>query len=236
MEVKMGLYKTIEKMYPDLSTIINIGQQLEKFKKAEGLFGMSMAILTREKGATCYGEECKELQNLAIRVLSLTCSTTGCKRNWSTFEYEHSKKGNRLEQQRLNALVFVKYNIQLELRQEKREKKDETYDPICLIDMESDDEWITEVEDACLPQDNSWMDMNECFEDDGGLGSNNKRKRGPRNLKLDRKRKGKALVDEEEVEEADDDEEANTEEEEQEDVMVEDDDDADDDDDEGLQI
>ncbi|XP_039123453.1 uncharacterized protein LOC120260074 [Dioscorea cayenensis subsp. rotundata] len=237
MEVKMGLYKTIEKMYPDLATRIKIDQQLEKFKKAEGLFGMSMAILTREKKQPAlwwesYEEECKELQNLAIRVLSLTCSATGCERNWSTFEHVHSKERNRLEQQRLNALVFVKYNIQLELRQEKREKRGETYDPICLSDMEGDDEWITEVEDACLPQDNSWMDMNECFEDDGVLGSNNKRKREPRNLKLDRKRKRKAFVVEEEVEEADDDDEANTEEEEQEDVMVEDEDDGD----EGLQI
>ena len=73
-----------------------------------------------------YGEECKELQSLAIRVLSLTCSATGCERNWSTFEHVHSKKRNRLEQQRLNALVFVKYNLQLELRQTKREERGET--------------------------------------------------------------------------------------------------------------
>ena len=125
-----------------------------------------------------YGEECKELQSLAIRVLSLTCSATGYERNWSTFEHVHSKKRNRLEQQRLNALVFVKYNLQLELRQTKREERGETYDPICLSDMESDDEWVTEIEDPCLPQDNSWMDINECFEDDGGIGPSNKRKRG----------------------------------------------------------
>ena len=101
-----------------------------------------------------YGEECKELQSLAIRVLSLTCSATGCERNWSTFEHVHSKKGNRLEQRKLNALVFVKYNLQLELRQTKREEGGETYDPICLSDMGSDDEWITEIEDPCLPRDN----------------------------------------------------------------------------------
>ena len=82
-----------------------------------------------------------------------------------------------MEQQRLNALVFVKYNLQLELRQTKREERGETYDPICLSDMESDDEWVTEIEDPCLPQDNSWMDINECFEDDGGIGPSNKRKR-----------------------------------------------------------
>jgi len=70
-----------------------------------------------------YGGVGKELQNLAIRVLSLTCSATGCKRNWSIFDQVHTKKKNRLEQQRLNALVFVKYNLQLEMRQKVREEK-----------------------------------------------------------------------------------------------------------------
>ena len=81
-----------------------------------------------------------------------------------------------MEQQRLNAFVFVKYNIQLELRQAKREKRGENYDPICLSDMESDEEWITEQENPCLPQDNSWMDANECFEDDGGIQPSNNRR------------------------------------------------------------
>ncbi|KAF7149439.1 hypothetical protein RHSIM_Rhsim03G0072400 [Rhododendron simsii] len=79
-----------------------------------------------------YGGSCKELQELAIRVLSLTCSATGCERNWSTFQRIHSKKRNRLEAQRLNALVFVKYNLTLELRQKKREENGDAYDPICL--------------------------------------------------------------------------------------------------------
>jgi len=70
-----------------------------------------------------YGEEGKELQNLIIRVLSLTCNAIGCERNWNIFDKVHAKRRNRLEQQRLNALVFVKYNLQLEMRQKVREKK-----------------------------------------------------------------------------------------------------------------
>ena len=84
-----------------------------------------------------YGVHCKEVQNLAIHVLSLTCSATGFERNWSTFDHE---KRNHLEQQRVNALVFVNYNINLELRQIKREENGDSYNPICLSDMESDDE------------------------------------------------------------------------------------------------
>ncbi|KAL6505934.1 hypothetical protein OROHE_023313 [Orobanche hederae] len=125
-EVKVGLYKTIERMYPNIETRIKIDEQLEKFRRADGLFGMSMATTTRDRKLPglwweSYGEECKELQELAIKVPSLTCSATGWERNWSIFDLVHSKRRNRLEQQRLNALVFVKYNIQLELRQRKRE-------------------------------------------------------------------------------------------------------------------
>lgn len=33
-----------------------------------------------------YGTQTPELMNFATRVLSLTCSASGCERNWSTFE------------------------------------------------------------------------------------------------------------------------------------------------------
>lgn len=42
--------------------------------------------------------------------------------------------------------------------------------------MEFDDEWITEKEGPVLPVDHSWMDIEECFKDDGTVGK--KRKRG----------------------------------------------------------
>ena len=33
-----------------------------------------------------FGDGCLELKWFAIRVLSLTCSSSGCERNWSSFE------------------------------------------------------------------------------------------------------------------------------------------------------
>ena len=47
--MKVGLYKTIEKMFLSIETKIKIDQQMEKFKRGEGLFGLSMAIATRDK-------------------------------------------------------------------------------------------------------------------------------------------------------------------------------------------
>ena len=65
MEMKVGLYKTIEKMFPDIETRIKIDQQLEKFKRGEGLFGMSMVIATRDK---------KQPDIILIKYLCLICN------------------------------------------------------------------------------------------------------------------------------------------------------------------
>lgn len=65
-----------------------------------------------------------------------------------------------MEQKRLNALVFVKYNLALEQRQTHREQGT---DPICLCEMDDDDEWIVEKERPVLPEDNTWLDFLDCF-------------------------------------------------------------------------
>ncbi|KAL4652193.1 hypothetical protein ACB092_01G215900 [Castanea dentata] len=185
-EVRVGLYEVIERMCPTTLERCRIDLQLEKFDKAKGLFGKEIVIFTRTKKQPAlwwgsYRVHCKELQNLAICVLSLTCSATGCERNWSTFDHVHTKKRNCLEQQRVNVLVFVNYNINLELRQIKREESGDSYDPICLSDMESNDKWITEKEEPCLPEDTSWMDIHEYFEVDEE-GYSRKRKREPEEI------------------------------------------------------
>ena len=42
--------------------------------------------------------------------------------------------------------MFVKYNFQPNLRQRIREERGDTYDPICVLDMESDNKWIAKKE------------------------------------------------------------------------------------------
>ncbi|CAN1750130.1 hypothetical protein LINPERHAP1_LOCUS3945 [Linum perenne] len=54
------------------------------------------------------------LQNIAIKLLSQTASSSGCERNWSVFERIHTKRRNRLEHTRLSDLVFVHYNMRLQ--------------------------------------------------------------------------------------------------------------------------
>ena len=63
-----------------------------------------------------FGNDTPGLQKFVIHVLSQCCSTTKCERNWSIFEFIHSKRRNRLEHKRLNDLVFVRYNLKLRER------------------------------------------------------------------------------------------------------------------------
>ncbi|RVW73543.1 hypothetical protein CK203_062078 [Vitis vinifera] len=78
------------------------------------------------------------LQKFAMKVLNLTCSASGCDRNWSIFENIHSKRRNRLDHQRLNDLVYTKYNRALKRRYNERN----TIDPISLKDIDDSNEWL----------------------------------------------------------------------------------------------
>ena len=89
-----------------------------------------------------FGGHCPELQRFAIRILSQTCSASGCERNWSVFERIHTKKRNRLEQKRLNDLVFVQYNLRLRRNQLLNKRPDS--DPIVLEDIDPTSDWVVE--------------------------------------------------------------------------------------------
>ncbi len=54
-----------------------------------------------------------DLQYIAVRVLSMVSSVGACERNWSAYDFLHSKKRNRLEPQRANDLVYVFANLRL---------------------------------------------------------------------------------------------------------------------------
>ncbi|XP_057429892.1 uncharacterized protein LOC130722998 [Lotus japonicus] len=88
-----------------------------------------------------YGSNAPHLQKLAIRVLSQTCSVSGCYRNWSVFEHIHSIKRNRLERQKLIDLVFVRYNLRL---QQRSRLKRQSYDPINFETIDDHSDWVLE--------------------------------------------------------------------------------------------
>ncbi|KAF7824622.1 zf-BED domain-containing protein/DUF659 domain-containing protein/Dimer_Tnp_hAT domain-containing protein [Senna tora] len=138
--VKYGLYTCMGRMLaPEDRNKVHL--QLEMFKEAQGLFGIDFAKSMRDKKQPAqwwdsYGDQCPELQKFAIRILSLTCISFGCERNWSAFEMVHSKRRNHLHQKKMNDLMFVMYNQKLKDRK--------AWKLVDLDDISSDDEWITE--------------------------------------------------------------------------------------------
>ncbi|XP_038680576.1 uncharacterized protein LOC119981502 isoform X1 [Tripterygium wilfordii] len=144
-EVKAGLYSSMKKIIPNSNDFLTADLQLDDFRKKQGLFGYENAKRSVSKRSPVdwwinFGDEVPELQKFAIKVLGLTCSSSACERNWSTFNQVHTKKRNRLTTKKMNDLVYILYNKKLKDRHLKLQEV--TEDPLVLDDIASDDEWV----------------------------------------------------------------------------------------------
>lgn len=142
-EVETGLYNCITRLVRDNVVQDRIMVELEVFKNASGIFGLPMAIRKMEMKSladwwSTYGSSAPNLRDFALKVLSLTCSTSGCERNWGVFQHLHTKRRNILAQSRLNDMVFVKYNRVLQCRMKRNDAKD----PIPLEEIDDINEWL----------------------------------------------------------------------------------------------
>ncbi|KAL0005005.1 hypothetical protein SO802_012566 [Lithocarpus litseifolius] len=142
-EITAGLYACIQRLVPSTEIQEKIVAKLPMYKKAEGLFGIQLALRSRKTRAPAewwsfYGSSTLNLQQLAIKILSLTCNASGCECNWSVFKQIHTKRRNRLAQKRLNDLVFVKHNQKMKALYDKRD----VIDPISLDDIDESNEWL----------------------------------------------------------------------------------------------
>lgn len=90
--LKVGLYNCLERMCGDKKLATTIDCQLDDFKNCKGyLFNLETVKETRKAKNPVdwwdsFGDDNPELKTFAMRVLSLTCSSSGCERNWSAFE------------------------------------------------------------------------------------------------------------------------------------------------------
>ncbi|XP_042421857.1 uncharacterized protein LOC122009670 [Zingiber officinale] len=90
--------------------------QVVDFFKAQGLFGSKAAILERNtkdpaKWWDSYGKHCPELQRLAIRLLSLTCSSCGSGQSWNASKQVYLKKRSHLYQKKPNDSFLLIQNF-----------------------------------------------------------------------------------------------------------------------------
>ncbi|CAN1125335.1 hypothetical protein LINPERPRIM_LOCUS31624 [Linum perenne] len=85
-KLKLGLYDCVERSSKDRDESLTIVQQLDTFHHARGMFSSygSMQLLDKKHPAdwwSSFGDDVPELQKFTIRILSLTCSASGCERN-----------------------------------------------------------------------------------------------------------------------------------------------------------
>ncbi|CAN1121518.1 hypothetical protein LINPERPRIM_LOCUS2227 [Linum perenne] len=84
-KLKVGLYDCVERLSKDRDESLTLMQQLDTFHHARGMFSSygSMQLLDRMHPADWWsssGDDVPELQKFSIRILSLTCSASGCER------------------------------------------------------------------------------------------------------------------------------------------------------------
>ncbi|RVW89461.1 hypothetical protein CK203_046848 [Vitis vinifera] len=190
-EIKVGLKEVIKRLEPDLDRQAKAINEVKLFVDGQREFGSALTKKAINQSLPTewwnnYGDEGPHLQKIAVKILSQTCSSSGCERNWSTCSLIHTKLRNRLAMKKLHKLVYVHYNMRLRVKNLMQERSNEDlYNPIDLNHIFNDDdildEWIREGEEPILSSDNlDWLDK--------GLPTNEE----GRERDVDSRRKGKA--------------------------------------------
>ncbi|KAM1126090.1 hypothetical protein ACFX2B_040813 [Malus domestica] len=162
-DILSHMFDCIERLVPDTKVQDKIIKELNLYKSAAGDFRRKMAIRAKDtllpaEWWSTYGGGCPNLTRLAIRILSQTCSSIGCRRNEIPFERAHNTR-NCLERQRLSDLVFVQYNLRLKQMVDKNSEQD-VMDPISFENISMTEDWVT-GKDMCLDDNGSfdWMEL-----------------------------------------------------------------------------
>ncbi|KAL0927528.1 hypothetical protein M5K25_001703 [Dendrobium thyrsiflorum] len=93
-----------------------------------------------------FGDSTPELQSFAVRVLGLTCSSSWCERNWSTYSQVQTKRRNRMSTLRMNSLMYIMHNKRLRDRRLRNKGLKDDEDPLVCEDVASDNEWFIDDE------------------------------------------------------------------------------------------
>lgn len=108
-----------------------------------------------------HGISCLELQRIAIRILSQTCSSVGCEHTWSTYDQVHSRRRNCLSRKRWNDLTYVHYNLRLRECQLGRKSDDAISFDNAMLESILDD-WLVESERQTIQEDEVYY-MIACY-------------------------------------------------------------------------
>ncbi len=97
-EVISGFHAMIERVHAgDVAAQVKAIDQHSVYRAGQGLFARAVAAaaanaMSASRWWLSFGAHVPELQKVAIRVLAQVSSASACERNWSTFDFIHSKK------------------------------------------------------------------------------------------------------------------------------------------------
>ncbi|KAJ7980474.1 HAT dimerization domain-containing protein [Quillaja saponaria] len=145
-----GLKDCIARLEPDSTRRKFSSLQVNVYDNAKSDFGTELAINTRTELDPAawwqqHGISCLELQRIAVRILSQTCSSYGCEHDWSIYDQIYSKRNNRLAHKKLNDLTYVHYNLRLRECQLRRRLSDSISVDGVLQESLLDD-WIVDTD------------------------------------------------------------------------------------------
>lgn len=176
-EVMQGLYDVLERMIPDASVRLRARRQWTDYQMKKGVFASSNvdmwdAARTEQPHRWWFefGKGAKELRTVAMRVLSMPLSASSIERAWSSFEFIHNRRRNRLNISRADTLVSIFTNMQMVRRGAKQAAVGQHADAIPWTWVENAEE--EEMPEEELPED---MDVDDpihlASDDDGSSGS-----------------------------------------------------------------
>ncbi|XP_073046049.1 uncharacterized protein [Primulina eburnea] len=117
IEVSRERKKCIERYYSCSSERRSVNEEFASFSAAIDEFSDNDAmhdrgLMSPTKWWVIHGASTPTLQSLALKLLGQPSSSC-CERNWSTYNFIHSLKRNKITPQRAEDLVYVHYNLRL---------------------------------------------------------------------------------------------------------------------------
>lgn len=145
--------------------------QIPDYTSAKAEFGTDIAIGTRTELDPAawwqqHGISCLELQRVAVRILSHTCSSIGCEPKWSVYDQVNGQCQSRFGRKSTKDLTYVHYNLRLREKQLKRRLDDDGSTPnlnYALLDRLLPD-WLVTSESSEVLQNTKRKTSFLCFD------------------------------------------------------------------------
>ena len=127
-DVMKGVLEAIKKIGDDASEQKILREQFTHFISKKGMYALPSVkqdaySMDAIDWWETYGSETPDLAAIAIKILSQQISSSSAERIWSTYEYVHSAKRNKLNTKNADKLVYIHSNLRLLSRVTESYKK-----------------------------------------------------------------------------------------------------------------